>query len=292
MLCKILKWTGIGIACLLVTGLLGYWYISYQLKKQLEKTYQVTLRLIQIPDDPALISRGKHLVAIRGCVECHGENMAGKVIIENPALGKLVAPNLTRGKGGIPEHYTATDWLKAIQHGLRSYNTSLTIMPSKEYVQLAQQDMAAIIAYCQSLPPVDNSLPDIQIGPVLRVVNYLGKVNLLSAEDIDHKLQLLPEVNTQVSAAYGKYLSVMCSACHRENLKGGDPVLPGFPSPPNITSSGIIGKVNEAQFMKTLRTGITHQGKQINNEHMPWKVTANFSDDEIKSIYLYLLSLE
>ncbi len=170
-----LNWAARVLGSLAVLLLIGYGYISYDLQKKLQKTYQVAVQPIQVPDDPVVLARGKHLVAIRGCTECHGNDMAGKVMMENPALGKLIAPNLTRGKGGLPNDFTTTDWIKAIGHGLLKDNTSLTIMPSKEYTQLTEQDMAAIIAYCRHLPPVDNQLPEIELGPVLRLVNYTGK---------------------------------------------------------------------------------------------------------------------
>ena len=48
----------------------------------------------------ALLAR--HLVEARyGCGECHGRNFGGGVMIDNPAIGRLLGPNLTTGKGSV-----------------------------------------------------------------------------------------------------------------------------------------------------------------------------------------------
>ena len=60
---------------------------------------------------------------------------------------------------------------------------------------------------------------------------------------------------------------------------------------PNITKSGNIGKWTEAEFINTLRTGKTPEGKQMDPRNMPWTMTKEFSDTEIKSVYLFLKSL-
>ena len=57
---------------------------------------------LAIPTDITAIQRGQHLAsAVAACVECHGPNLAGKVYIDDPALGRIVPPNLTRGRGGV-----------------------------------------------------------------------------------------------------------------------------------------------------------------------------------------------
>ncbi|SFE18092.1 hypothetical protein [Spirosoma endophyticum] len=64
-----------------------------------------------------------------------------------------------------------------------------------------------------------------------------------------------------------------------------------MPPVPNLTSTGNVGKWTKAQFFATLRTGKTPSGHQIDNENMPWKMTAQYSDKELASLYQYFQSI-
>lgn len=86
----------------------------------------------------------------------------------------------------------------------------------------------------------------------------------------------------------GKYLSVSCIGCHRTNFKGGDSPIPGMPPVPDITSSGNTDRWSLSQFIHTLRTGKTPEGKIMDNQNMPWKMTAKYTDEELQALYAFL----
>ena len=151
--------------------------------------------------------------------------------------------------------------------------------------------MSAIIAYCSSLPNVDRELPHSDLGPLAKVLADLGKLPLFPAEMIDHTRGLVKEVKAEISIAYGEYLSTSCRGCHRETMKGGEPVAPGYPAVADITSTGNPGKWTDAQFIATLRTGVTPEGKVLKPEEMPWPMVKEFTDLELKALHLYLNSL-
>ncbi|KAA3440067.1 c-type cytochrome [Rufibacter hautae] len=289
---KILKWTGVVLGSVLLLLGLVYLYVSFNIGHRMEKKYSFAPEKLEIKQDSALLAKGAHLTAIKGCKDCHGADMSGQVMIDDKALGRLVSANLTKGKGGLPASYTTTDWMRALRHGVDANGQALLFMPSHETTLLSAQDMAAIIAYCQSLPPVHKELPASDIGPVVKVMAYLDKMPLLSVEKIDHALPMVTHVDTLEGVAMGKYLAVPCSGCHGANLKGGDPVAPGYPPVANITRTGNVGKWTKAQFMHTLRTGKTPEGKVLKNENMPWKMTAQYTDKELASIYEYCQSLQ
>jgi hypothetical protein len=136
MFLKILKWIGITLGFLVVIIACTYVYASVRLNDRQEKTYDVKLPTIEVKHDSATLALGKHLVLIKGCTECHGDNLGGKIIMDDPSMGKIAASNLTRGAGGIPEDYTTKDWVKAIVYGLGKNNKSIIGMPSKEFSQL------------------------------------------------------------------------------------------------------------------------------------------------------------
>jgi len=74
-------------------------------------------------------------------------------------------------------------------------------------------------------------------------------------------------------------------------MKGGEPVAPGYPMVADITSTGHPGKWTDEQFIKTLRTGVTPEGKVLKPEEMPWRMTKELTDLELKALHLYLNSL-
>ncbi len=289
---KILKWTGIILGSIVVALLAMYAYIAHDITSRMEKKYSFSRERLIIPADSASIVRGKHLVAIKGCTDCHGARLDGKTMMDDHAVGRLSAANLTMGKGGLPADFSDDDWVTALRHGIDRGGRPLLFMPSHESTLLTENDMSDIIAYCRQVAPVDHQLPVNDIGPVARVMSYLGKMPLLSVEKIDHHKPMVEKVDTTESIAHGQYLVVSCSGCHRPDMRGGAPVAPGFPPVPNITSGGEPGRWTEAQFLRALHTGQTPSGHQLNPDYMPWKMTAQYSDVELKSIFKYLQSLK
>jgi len=48
-----------------------------------------------------------------------------------------------------------------------------------------------------------------------------------------------------------------------------------------------------ADFIKTIRSGVTPTGRVLNPDQMPWPAfNANYSDGELNAIFLYLQSLQ
>ncbi len=289
---KALKRIGIAVGSLGTLALIFYAVVYFNIGHRISKTYAFQQETILIPTDSVTLAHGTHLVAIKGCTDCHGKNMAGKVMISDGGLGTLTAPNLTKGIGGLPNDYNTVNWLTALRHGVNKQGKPLLLMPSHESALLKQKDMAAIIAYCQQLEPVNNELPPTKIGPVVRLMTFLGKMPLLSVEMIDHGAPMTGDIAAGNLIAEGKYLAISCKGCHRDNMQGGAPLAPGFPEVPNITALGPSGSWTHAQFTTMLRTGKTPAGRQIDNENMPWKMTAQYTDEEITALYTYLHSLK
>lgn len=288
---KILKITLIALGSIVLLLVAFYAFIHFNIEGRMHKTYDnMPAESFPIPQDSATLALGAHLTVIKGCQDCHGPNLAGRVLIDDPGLGKIVTANLTRGKGGIGQHYTDEDWIRALRHGVSKDHKPLLVMPSEETTHLTQQDLAAVIAYCKSVPPVDQELPASVVKPLGRILTYFDQLSLLAVEKIDHSQKVVANINKIVSVEYGKYLSVSCIGCHKPNLKGGAPVIPGSPQVADITSTGHIVNWTEEQFLNTLRTGQTPEGKVLQNEFMPWQMTKAYTDDELKSLYLFLKS--
>lgn len=291
MLRKILKWTGGVIGVLAALLLIFYFTMYIMVNNKKSKTYDVEVRMIGIPTDSASVAEGAHIYATKGCADCHGEDLSGKVFIDDPALGRLAAANLTSGAGGRPGSYTDRDWLLALRHGLKSSRKPLLVMPSYEYYKMSDHDLGNLIAYLKSVPPVDHQVPDHKLGPMGVVLTGLGKLPLIPAEKIDHQYKPGQVVQRGPTAEYGQYLSMSCTGCHHPNLKGGPNPVPGGTPARDITAAGNVGKWSLNQFMTVLRSGKTPDGRQLKNEDMPWKMTANYTDEEMQALYSYLKTL-
>lgn len=291
MFSKILKYVGIAILALLLTGAIAYGVFAWRFDRKVNKPYAVNVRNIPIPTDSATLAYGRHLYEIKGCGECHGANLGGRVVINDPAIGKITGTNLTYGKNGLPSSFDNEAWLKALRHGLNTENKPLLLMPSQDYYKLDDHDMAAIIAYCKSLPYIDSLAAPNEVGPLGKILTVLGKIDMVPAETIDHGYKQPEKVQTAASAAYGQYLVASCTGCHKPALTGGDNPVPGGVPVANITSKGNVGKWSKEDFIKTLRTGNTPEGKVLRNEDMPWKMTEKYTDVELEALYLYLKSI-
>ena len=95
---RVLKWTGIllGAAIVVLALIAAGLYVNTSLR--FDKTYNVPAETVPVPIDAASIDRGKHLVAVL-CKVCHGDDLSGTVIFQDPSLGRVTAANLTAGRG-------------------------------------------------------------------------------------------------------------------------------------------------------------------------------------------------
>ncbi|MDQ3394107.1 MAG: cytochrome c [Bacteroidota bacterium] len=289
---KILKWLGITLVFVLIFGFIGFLIINSRIESRISKTYEVSLNPLEIPSDSLTLALGKHLSVIKGCTDCHGSNFQGGFVINDPPVGVVYAPNLTKGKGGKIENYTEKDWIRSIKHGVNPTGKALWIMPSYEYDVLSEEDLVALISYVKSREPIDSEPVQNSLGPVGKVLLNFDKIHLLSAEKINHgPKEMVKKVKVEETAAYGQYLITSCIGCHRDDLKGGAPIAPGFPDVPNITLSGKLASYSDEDFIKMMQKGITPEGRQTDAKEMPWSMTKGFTDLEIKAILKYLKSL-
>lgn len=288
-----LKRLGLGVAgVVLLVGVAGAGLYGFT-ASSLRKSYDVKVAKVTVPADAEAVARGARFSGvIAKCVDCHGANMQGKVLVDDPAFARLAASNLTSGKGGVAARYkTDEDWVRAIRHGVRPDGRALIFMPSQEYWYINDNDMGDLIAYLKALPPRDNVLPTPRIGPIARGLYAAKKLPLLPAQLINHDATRAAPVAPGATAEYGKYLARVggCHGCHRENLAGGKDMAapPDAAWPANLTPAGRLGEWSEQDFFRALREGKRPDGSTI-DPFMPWALTAQMSDDEIRALWIYL----
>jgi cytochrome c553 len=260
--------------------------------RHLAKTYPAEVARVAIPTDAESLAWGEHLVkAVTNCQECHGMDLGGQVMIDDPPFAVLAAPNLTAGRGGIGASYRVEDWVRAIRHGTRADGTSLIIMPSYAYAGLSDRDLGAIIGYLERIPPVDRDASARRIGPVGRTLLALGKLDVMVAAKTPQAGSYRAEVNAENPLEYGKYLAGIsgCTSCHGADLRGRPPEAPGAPPAPSLTRSGLAGW-GEAEFVHALREGRRPDGSEI-SDFMPWRFAGGMTDAELHAVWLYLQSV-
>lgn len=259
------------------------------------RTYTVPSEAIAVADDSATLARGEHIAkAIGGCADCHGQGLGGQVMLDAPPMGRLVALNLTTGEGGVGASLTPEVIERAVRHGVGPDGRALRIMPSEDFQYMSDDDMRAIVSYIRHLPPVNNALAPSNMMLLPRALMVANVMPLLPAERI-HESGIKPmSVTPGSTAEYGSYLTIIagCRSCHGSGFSGGK--LPaGDPSwgpAANLTRSGNLGTWTEAEFMKTLRTGVRPDGIAL-KPGMPWKTIGQMTDHELHAIWLYLQSM-
>ena len=118
------------------------------------------------------VTRGKYLVQLGGCTDCHTPGYrSGKpdmarylggsdVGFATPGLGFFVPPNLTPDNETGLGTWTSEEIVTALQTGVRPDGRILSpVMPWRNFANLTKPDAFAIAAFLKSLPPVRHKVP-------------------------------------------------------------------------------------------------------------------------------------
>jgi mono/diheme cytochrome c family protein len=272
-----------GLVLLVVLAVAALYAVT---TRHIGRTYDFPDSPVRAATDSAALARGRHLVeAIGKCQECHDADMGGKLWVDEPAFGRLAGGNLTGGRGGIGD-FTDADLERALRRGVGRDRRPLIFMPAEAFAALSDEDLAAIIGYLRTLPPVDREMPEPKVGPVARALYLRGNFPLLPVTIIDHQASRSAPV-AGVTAEYGEYLATIggCRGCHGLVLAGD-----ANPDAPDITV-GSIGAWTEEDFVRSLRQGKRPDGSVIDPVKMPWVRSGQMTDDELRAVWMYMRSL-
>lgn len=242
------------------------------------------------------IERGRHLVNSRYvCVECHGQNFGGGVMVQDPMIGTLLGPNITTGRGSKTLSYGPADWDRAVRHGVLPDGRP-SAMPAEDFQLMSDQELSDVVAYVRSAPPVDNEVPERSLGPLGTVLMATGALPLaaLVIESHDAAHLVLPPP-TEVSVEFGRHIAGVCVGCHRADFSGG-PIAGGDPSwvpARNLTphADGLAGWTYD-DFLAAVRDGKRPDGSAL---QMPMTLvlpyTQNATEVEMQALWTYLQSV-
>ncbi len=266
------------------------------------------LRNVAYERSQARLDRGRYLVeGPLACFRCHSDRdwsqpgappVAGKIgaghIFAEDGRPWLVAPNIT------PDRETgAGDWsddmlARAIREGIGHDGRALhPQMWYRAFSDLSDEDVASIVVYLRSIPPVRSPLPKTHLAWKARL-RVTGEPQPITAVQIQRP-------NSEF-AQWGGYLASVadCVGCHTDWYHPGSEVNEHFFGGGNEISSPLgtvfsanltpdpsgIGYYDAAMFIKVMRTGKV--GARVLNGAMPWYWYRNMSDEDLKLIFANL----
>lgn len=304
---KVFRVVGIVIGVLLLLAAGVYAWGSRAAKRKLSKTYATHTLNFPIPfpgstqyvgerENAAAVARGRHLVGARyGCTECHGSDFGGGVMVDNAAIGRLLGPNLTTGRGGVTRGYRAADWDRIVRHGIKRDGTP-ALMPSQDFQEMTDQELSDIISFIRSRPPVDSEVPAPKLGPVGTMLIATGKLPLSADIIRSHdKPHAVAPPKAEPTADFGRHLAATCTGCHRRDLGGGAIVGgdPSWPPAANLTpGSDGLGGWTFADFTRAMREGKRADGTAFRQPMANVSgYTQKMTETELNALWNYLRSV-
>ena len=218
------------------------------------------------------VREGERLAHVLSCLDCHGPQAQGRVLVNKPMLGILSAPGLAP----LVRQASDADLARTIRHGVRRNGATLWAMPAR--IRLADDDTARLIGYLRSLQPTPEDLQErADFGPV-------GRLQILRG-------QLEPSVRNKIVAPAhrpsdeGPYLvNLICLSCH--DLYRSRPVGPVSVAPP---LAAMASAYDDKAFTRLMRTGVGLSPHDLGEMRVAAQTGfTHFTDPEIAAIKRYL----
>jgi len=277
---RFLKWLGISAGVLMALVVCAVLYLFVASQRVVARTYARThdgaLGSFHAPGDSESIRKGKRLAAIYGCSECHGPDLSGTDMFDEPGIAHITAPNLT----AVVKDYTDAEFERLLRHGIKHDGTSTWIMPSSMFHHLSDEDLGAITAYVRSFP---------QTKGVDRLVSirHLGRVGIVTGQFTPQAAQIgaLPKISAPSASdplSQGRYLVMTaCTECHGARLEGGS-----YVKAPNLA---IAAAYSDADFDRLMRHGKGLGDRDLGLMSQVAKARfSHFTDAEVNAIHGYL----
>jgi mono/diheme cytochrome c family protein len=247
------------------------------------------LSALRVRADPALRERGRHLAEL-SCVGCHGTRdslpLAGgdtNFLHEpgSPALGMMLAPNLT--PGGNLARYSDAELGRAIREGLDREGRPMLAMPSNDFHGLSDRDLASLISFLRAQRAVEHATPARRLSPIA----YL----MLGARALESSRQSpvpgpVAALQANATPAYGAYLTAYlgCADCHGADFRGGrNPLAPHGPD-----LLPLVAHAAPDSFRRAVQEGVGSGGRALDPAVMPWRVFRRLSATEVAAVYQFL----
>lgn len=266
------RWISIAVGLAAFAWLLWLFYVYLASEAVIERRYTLPSSLVHASKDAGDIALGKRWMTVTGCFGCHGDDLKGRVLQDNPYL-PIWSGDLT----AIAGTYTDGDFERAIRHGLTPDARPMWLMPSDTYAYMRDKDVEAVISYIRSLPPSHARASQIRFDWTARKAIAAGKLvpKTPKADEILSPADLGPRFDG------GRYLaSISCAQCH-----GGD--LTGSNTAPDLS---VAAKYTRSQFFRLLYRGQSPHGWLPTMSPLARARFRYFHDYEVNALYDYLIA--
>ena len=215
-----------------------------------------------------------------GCNGCHEKDGGGGVFMENPQVGRVVAPNLTERR----RLYDDAGFAALLREGKTHDGHPPLGMPIHMFQYLSDGEVRDVTAWLRSLPDVANTLPVTKYSN--DVAKGIADGSLPYLDDVKPDPGNVPPATRPVEPlALGKYLAfTTCTECHGRELNGW--------SPEDDSPSLVVAKAYTAdKFARLMKTGEIATGGKSKTGMMSEVAAYRFSsltDAEVAALKLYL----
>ncbi len=258
---------------------------------------------------PERLARGRYLTeSVANCFACHsdrdwsrddapevpGTHGAGTPKFPLQDLpGAVYPPNITPDKETGAGNWTDDQLARAIREGIGNDGRALfPFMPYENFRYLSDEDLASVIVYLRSIPPVRRAVPKTELifpvkylirsapQPVTEPVGEPDTSTACEAWGLSRDDRRLP----RLPYAHGTRAAHGAARSRRRFLLRGPW---GEVASANITQSPSgIPYYDEALFLDVMRTGWV-KARQL-SQIMPWWYFRNMTDEDLKSMFAYL----
>ena len=251
--------------------------------------------------------RGEYLVhGVMGCMTCHSkydENAETPVMLSKEGAGsifeegsiRLVVPNITSDPETGIGKWSDDAIARAIREGIAvDGRTLVPVMPYELFRHMSDEDLASVVVFIRSLPPVHSELPQTRL-PFL-----LTRLMQSAPRPVTEPV---PEPDRSTPTRQGAYLAEMahCRDCHTPlnpkfqpipgmEMAGGNPIGKEVVSANLTPDPSGIPYYDAPLFLAVMRTG--YVGARKLKQVMPWWVYRNMTDDDLKALFAYLQALK
>lgn len=252
------------------------------------------------------IERGRYLATAADCAACHtkpgGKPFAGGVALQTP-FGTLIGPNITPDTEAGIGSWTDDEFVSALRDGRGRYGIRLyPAMPYPAYTKMTREDALAIRAYLQTINPAPDKIQSNHLWFPFDV-----RSSMIGWNEINFTPGILvPDPSKSTQWNRGRYLVDAlghCGTCHTpKTFMGADKnsaylqgaTLQGWYAP-NITADPRkgIGGWSVDEIVAFLKTGANPDA--LASHGMGEEVvhsSSHMTDDDLKAIAVYLLSLK
>lgn len=244
---KIARWAGWGLVVVIL--LAGIGWLGLVIASDQLRNHHYVFAAKPLPAGREDVAAGAGLSRMFGCTGCHGPDLRGQVLVDDPMLGRFTAPNLTL----LAKGYTDTQLAQVIRGGVRPDGSALFIMPSEAFSRLTDQETAEIIGYLRSLPAGGKALGQtVEPGPIGRLGVVAGEFKVAPELVAQYQQRPLPDYGPETAA--GRGVARACAECHGPDLSGAKDLGPDL---------RIAAAYDLPAFARLLRTGAALDGRPV-----------------------------